>query len=640
MCGISGIYHYDNTKKIKENDLIKMRDTLAHRGPDDAGLYLSPDLRVGLAQRRLSIIDLARNAACPMPNEDKTVWITYNGEIYNFQPLREELKKKGHILKTRGDTEVILHGYEEWGYKIVEKLNGMFAFVIWDEKKQIVFAARDHMGIKPFYYAFQNGTFYFGSEIKAILAHPDFKKELNETGLSHYLTFSTTPAPFTLFKDVKKLPAAHYLTLNKKGEVEEKNYWTPFNKTLKQENENEGFYVKTVKDLLVNSIKSQMVSDVPFGCFLSGGVDSSLNATLMSRALGRPVETFSVGYKNFEEKNEFEYSRLVAKSLGAVPHEILLDESHMHEFLGQYAFYADDPNGDQVCFPLFWLSKLAKESGVTVIQIGEGADEIFSGYNTYVKAVNLYKNWRKLENGGAAMKKLLAGLAEIIPSAKFDQAKEYLDRLVLKQEPFWGLAVAFGDRLKSKLTTQEFKNKIRESSYKVIESYYEELEKLDPGADFLERMIYVEIKNRLPEFLLARADKMTMAHSVEGRVPFLDKDLVELAFNMPSAVKIKNGEPKYILKKVAEEIIPKNIQQEIIWRKKQGFANPIGEWLRSDTEISRELKTVVFNSKLRERNILNYDQVRYLMNAHQKGVDHNFRLWNLIALSLWYDRWF
>lgn len=662
MCGISGVYHFKSSKTVDERTLVAMRDTLVHRGPDSGANYLSPDKKVGLSQRRLAIIDLSKEAACPMANEDGTVWITYNGEIYNFQPLREELIRHGHQLRTHGDTEVILHGYEEWGYDVVKKLNGMFAFAIWDENKEILFAARDHMGIKPFYYALQDGTFYFGSEIKAILAHPDFKKELNEAGVSHYLTFSATPAPFSLFKDVAKLPAAHFLVIEKGGSFRQKNYWTPVRTHHNFEDVGggdaggparntprsgvggpvtESEYITEIHRLLEDSIRGQMVSDVPFGCFLSGGIDSSLNATLMSRAMGRPVETFSVGYKNFEEKNEFRYSRMVAKSLEAKNHEVLLDESHMREFLPRYAHFADDPSGDQVCFPLFWLSELAKQNGVTVIQIGEGSDEIFSGYPSYIRAWNLSRAWDLLKKVPKPLRGALIKGIEAISYAGLDFGKEYTDRLQRDQEPFWGLAVAFGDYAKQGLMTESFKGRVAMSSYTIVQEYYDRLATMDQGADFLKKVTYVEIRNRLPELLLARADKMAMAHSLEGRVPFLDTRLVELAFNMPTEIKIKGGEPKYILKKVAEKIIPENIQREIIWRKKQGFSNTIGEWLKPEYEISKELIGTIFNSKLRERELLNYDYVRYLVEAHQTNkADHNFRLWNLITLSLWYDEWF
>ncbi len=639
MCGISGVYNFKNSRAVNERELIAMRDTLVHRGPDGGANFISPDKKIGLSQRRLAIIDLSNEAACPLANENGTVWITFNGEIYNFKPLREELIKKGHRLKTHGDTEVILHGYEEWGYEITERLNGMFAFAIWDENKKILFAARDHVGVKPFYYSIQNGTFYFGSEIKAILANPNFKKELDETGISHYLTFSTTPAPRTLFKDVKKLPAAHYMVVEKDGSLWSKEYWNPA--LVETELLDEAGYIKEIQRLLEDSIRSQMVSDVPFGCFLSGGIDSSVNATLMSRALGKPVETFSVGYRDFKEKNEFQYSRLVAKSLGAKSHEILLDESHMREFLPLYAQFADDPNGDQVCFPLFWLSKLTKDSGVTVIQIGEGSDEIFAGYDAYIKAARLYGKWDELGKLPKAFgTALLKGFGSL-DRARRDFWKEYALRFRLGQEPFWGLAVAFGDSSKAGLLADEFKKRSLESSYSVIQNYYDELKNIDKTADQLKKMTYVEIKNRLPEFLLARADKMTMAHSLEGRVPFLDKRLVELAFNMPAKIKTKDGEPKYILKKAAEKMIPENIQKDIIWRKKQGFSNPISEWLKPECGISKELTSIIFNSKLKERNILNYDYVRGIIGAHQKNeTDHNFRIWNLITLSLWYDHWF
>lgn len=637
MCGISGVYHFNNSRKVEEGILTKSRDTLKHRGPDGGANYISPNGKVGLSQRRLAIIDLSKEAACPMANEDGTVWITYNGEIYNFKPIREELVKRGHKMKTRGDTEVILHGYEEWGETIAEKLNGMFAFAIWDEKKKTLFAARDHMGIKPFYYAIQDGTFYFGSEIKAILAYPEFKKELNESGVSHYLTFSSVPAPHTLFKNVKKLPAAHQLSIGKNGGIVEKEYWNPSTNSG-QALLTEKQYIEEVRSLLRDSVKSQMVSDVPFGCFLSGGIDSSINATLMSEALGKPVETFSVGYKDFGEKNEFQYSRETARILGAKTHEMLLDESHMRGFLEQYAEYADDPNGDPACFPVFWLSKLTRDSGVTVAQIGEGSDEIFAGYDAYIRAAQMYEKWRWLKNIPGIAKPFASEAAKaLLGLVHLDSGKDFAHRIIAGQNPFWGLAIAFGDHAKSGLLTQEFKNEAARKSYSVIENYYNEILELDPNADFLKQMTYLEIKHRLPEFLLARADKMTMAHSVEGRVPFLDKRLTELALNMPSGIKTKGGETKYILKKAAEGIIPDGI----IRRKKQGFGTPISEWLKSDSPLSKEMENIVMNSGLRKRNIFDYGHIREIFSANRRGkADQSFKIWNLITLSLWYDRWF
>ncbi len=637
MCGISGIYKFNSSGTVSERELSDMRDTLIHRGPDGGANYVSSDGKVGLSQRRLAIIDLSNEAACPMTNEDRKIWITFNGEIYNFKPLREELIKKGHQMRTHGDTEVILHGYEEWGQEIVEKLNGMFAFVIWDEKKKILFAARDHMGIKPFYYAVQNGAFYFGSEIKAILAHPDFNKELEEKNISHYLTFSSLPAPFTLFKDVKKLPAAHRITLGASGELKESAYWNP----VKSDNErmDEEFYVSEIRRLLKDSIKSQMVSDVPFGCFLSGGIDSSTNATLMSEALGKPVETFSVGSKEFPSYNEFQYSRQVAKTLGAKNHEILTTQDDLREFLDKFPYYADDPNGDQVCFPLYYLSQLTKRSGVTVIQIGEGSDELFAGYDTYLKAASLYQAWwTSLEKLPGFARSGAFNFSKVFSGHKFDFPREYLRRLKEHEEPFWGHAIAFSDLQKDKILTGEYKGKNHESAYPLIAGFYDEIRSIDKNADFMKQMAYLEIKHRLPELLLHRADRMTMAHSLEGRVPFLDKRLVELALQIPGNMKTNNGKTtKYILKKAVEGIIPK----EIIWRKKQGFGTPMREWLRNDSSVSSMLTDIIFNSKLRKRNIFNYENIKALIGSHRHdNVEQTFRIWNLITLSLWYDYWF
>ncbi|HDY73042.1 MAG TPA: asparagine synthase (glutamine-hydrolyzing) [Candidatus Jorgensenbacteria bacterium] len=644
MCGINGLYHFNNSKTIKEAELVKMRDTLIHRGPDDAGIYISSDKKIGLGTRRLKIIDLTAAGHMPMGicshNSKLSVWITYNGEIYNFQELRRDLEKRGHKFKSRTDTEVILKSYLEWGFNCVNKFNGMFAFAIWDENKKILFAARDHLGIKPFYYAVQDGAFYFGSEIKAILAHPDFKKELNEEGLSYYLTFSSVPAPFTMFKDIKKLPAAHYMII-KNGIIEEKEYWNPVSESLLSygvDSLTENDYIEQVKSLLRNSIKKQMVSDVPFGCFLSGGIDSSTNAALMSETLGHPVETFSIG-SHFEEYNEFQYSRKMAEFLGAKNHEIVIDENDLRHFLTKFAYHADDLNGDYVCFPMFYLAQLTRQKGVTVVQIGEGADEIFAGYGTYLTAFKLYQKWwRKLRRFPGPIRRGVWEINKLFTAPKFDFYKEYLRRLVFNQEPFWGLAIAFSDYQKEKLVTPEFKKKIPLSlSYSIVKNYYDEVTSIDPQADFLKKITYLEIKHRLPELLLARADKMTMAHSIEGRVPFLDRNLVELMLAAPTDLKFKNNEPKYILKKSVEGILP----PEIIRRPKQGFSTPMNEWLKLSSPVSKEILGYISKSRIKERNILNYEYIEKMIASDRyQDNAHIFRLWNLITLSLWYDYWF
>lgn len=637
MCAITGVFHFNNSSRVRECDLVKMRDTMIHRGPDDGGIYLSRDERVGLGSRRLSIIDLSSAGHMPMTTMRGGSWIVFNGEVYNFAELRAELQKKGHRFHSHTDTEVILASYQEYGHDCVRRFNGMFAFAIWDETTQTLFAARDHIGIKPFYYAVHNGTFYFASEPKAILAHPDFPKELDEQAVSHYLTFSSSPAPHTLFQGIRKLPPAHFLTLSCNGMLTLQEYWTPV--VSHYRNQSEDFYIEEIRRLLRASIKAQMVSDVPFGCFLSGGIDSSTNAALMSEALGKPVETFSVGSKQFEKYNEFYYSRLIAQQLGARTHEILIDDSHMEEFLARFPFFADDLNGDQVCLPLFWLSKFTRDNGVTVIQIGEGSDELFAGYRTYTLATSLYYGWwRWLEKLPPLFLRGVFSASHMFSHPRFEFHKEYLRRLAYHQEPFWGSAIAFSDYQKDHLLAPSFRSRIRfEESYETIEAFYTTLRGLDSQADFLTHLTYLEIKHRLPELLLMRADRMTMAHSLEARVPFLDHRLVELALQIPSSLKLKQGTEKYILKKAVEGIIP----PELIWRKKQGFATSMSEWLRPSSPLSSLLLDRIRHSKLRARGILNYDYVERLIRAHQhQGVEHNFRIWNLVTLSLWYDYWF
>lgn len=632
MCGIAGIYHFQNSKKVREKELVKMRDTLVHRGPDDAGNYISKDEKVGLGTRRLKILDLSPKGHMPMKR--RSAAITYNGEVYNFAELRKDLEKKGYKFESTGDTEVILNSYLEYGPEAVNKLNGMFAFAIWDEEKGVFLAARDHVGIKPFYYAVRNGTFFFGSEIKAILAHPDFKKELSQEGVGYYLTFSSTPSPSTMFQGVKKLPAAHYLLIQN-GKIEEEEYWNPVKPGEKAETEE--YYIEKIRELLRDSIKSQMVSDVPFGCFLSGGIDSSTNAALMSEAMGKPVETFSVGSEGYDKYNEFQYSRIAAETIGVKPHEIMVDENKLREFLPQYAHYADDPNGDPACLPLFWLSKLTKDSGVTVVQVGEGSDELFAGYEHYLKSYKLYNRWWKwMEHLPGFVKGAPFEISRIIRNPKFEFGQEYMRRLSANQEPFWGTAIAWSDFQKSRLMTPEFRRTVRTSSYPILNRYYREISELDSGADFIKRLTYLELKHRLPEFLLMRADKMTMAHSVEGRVPFLDKNLVEFALQIPTALKFKNNAPKYILKKAVEGIIP----SELIWRKKQGFGTPMSEWLKPESPVAEHLLGIIRNSKLKEHNLLDYNYVEKIIQSHAQGAEQSFRIWNLITLSLWYDKWF
>jgi len=639
MCGIAGIYIVNNPLTVKEETLVSMRDSLISRGPDDKGLYISKDKKLGLGFRRLSIIDLSKKGNQPMSNEDKSIYLVFNGEIYNFQELKEDLIIKGHHFKSRTDSEVIIHLYEEKREKCLDDLNGMFAFVIWDEKQKKLFAARDRIGIKPFYYYFKDGIFLFGSEIKAILKNPLVKREPDLEGISHYLTFASTPAPFTLFKDIKKLPAAHYLTLDNVGHLETKRYWSSIQNTeyrMPDAENKEEFYIQKIRSLLEDSIQKQMVSDVPFGCFLSGGIDSSTNAVLMSKAMGKPVETFSISYKDYPEFDEFKYSRKINELLKAKSHEARVGPEEFLDWIDKMADYSDDPNGDWVCFPVHYLAKMFKEDGVKMGQVGEGSDELFNGYDRDLVYFKFWKKfWRYLEKLPKFIKIIPYAISKLLPKHTATFPKELLRRLSYNKHLFYGGANAFTSYDKQFLLSASFKKQIPyDISDKVVEDIYQEIQNI--RLDFLQQSLYLELNLRLPELLLMRVDKMTSMNSIEARVPYLDHRLVELAFSIPQELKLKNNTTKYILKKAVEGIIP----EEIIYRKKKGFGAPVSQWLRENEGVRNKIISIIKNSKIQKLNLFDYEYIDRLLKDHLlKKRDNSFKIWNLTTLSLWADHW-
>ena len=646
MCGIAGIYIVNNPLTVKEETLVSMRDSLISRGPDDKGLYISKDKKLGLGFRRLSIIDLSKKGNQPMSNEDKSIYLVFNGEIYNFQELKEDLIIKGHHFKSRTDSEVIIHLYEEKREKCLDDLNGMFAFVIWDEKQKKLFAARDRIGIKPFYYYFKDGIFLFGSEIKAILKNPLVKREPDLEGISHYLTFASTPAPFTLFKDIKKLPAAHYLTLDNVSHLETKRYWSSKQNTeyrIPDAENKEEFYIQKIRSLLEDSIQKQMVSDVPFGCFLSGGIDSSTNAVLMSKAMGKPVETFSISYKDYPEFDEFKYSRKINELLKAKSHEARVGPEEFLDWIDKMADYSDDPNGDWVCFPVHYLAKMFKEDGVKMGQVGEGSDELFNGYDRDLVYFKFWKKfWRYLEKLPKFIKIIPYAISKLLPKHTATFPKELLRRLSYNKHLFYGGANAFTSYDKQFLLSASFKKQIPyDISDKVVEDIYQEIQNTESRIqntrlDFLQQSLYLELNLRLPELLLMRVDKMTSMNSIEARVPYLDHRLVELAFSIPQELKLKNNTTKYILKKAVEGIIP----EEIIYRKKKGFGAPVSQWLRENEGVRNKIISIIKNSKIQKLNLFDYEYIDRLLKDHLlKKRDNSFKIWNLTTLSLWADHW-
>ena len=639
MCGIVGIWEFGASAGRVELQLIeKMRDTMAHRGPNAVGEHIFDDGRGGFGFRRLSIIDLSSAGNQPMTGcESQNVWLVFNGEIYNHAALRHNLEKRGHIYSSQTDSETIIHLYEERGAEFVNEIEGDFAIALWDARKHELSLYRDRLGVKPLYFLIKNGRIIFASEIKAILAHPEVERDVDETALSDYLTFLTTPAPQTLFKDIQKMPAGHRLVINRRGDVKIEQYWDAL-PPKEIEIRSEAEHCDEILRILRESIKKRMMSDVPFGVFLSGGVDSSANVALMSELMDRPVDTFTVGFRDYEYLNELESARRIADIYKTNHHEVIIGDQEFNDFLPEMVFHQDEPIADPVCVPLYYVSKLARDSGTTVVQVGEGADEIFGGYDKYVTNVRLYeKFWRHAERSPAFLRRVAGGAAErIFEATRQKSVLVELARRLKNGEPmFWGGAVVFDESIKPFVLSPRLRTAENgRTSLAAIKQFLDHIERERPNSDYLSRMTYLELKLRLPELLLMRVDKITMAASVEARVPFLDHHLVAYAMGIPQELKINGKTGKYILKRALESILP----NDLLYSKKRGFGAPIREWFRTD--LGKTHGDRLLDSTMTKRDYLDYDFVAKMLAEHRSGKrDWSFHLWALLNLSLWYERW-
>jgi asparagine synthase (glutamine-hydrolysing) len=624
VCGIAGALVFDGPTQLDHAYIDRMRDTMAHRGPDGAGTWLSDDRRVGLGFRRLAIIDLSHAADQPMTNEDGRLRIVFNGEIYNHAAIRKELEQiGGHAWITdHSDTEVVLHAYEEWGLDALHRFRGMFALGLWDAQDQSLLLVRDRIGIKPLYWTVKNDRLTFASEIKAILTDPQIIRAIDEEAFVHYLSFLTTPAPNTLFKGIHKLPPGSWLRIGCDGTMEERRWWDVWDHVSPLTDATDDEIAERVLAELRTAVTLRKVSDVPVGVFLSGGIDSSTNAALFSEGEERPVKTFSIGYAGEYEsyRNELQFARRMAKEVGAEHHEQLLSQDDLIDFLPRMVQLQDEPIADPVCVPVYYVSKLARDAGVVVAQVGEGADELFLGYSSWKRALDLQR-WDDLPVPSVAKS---AGLAALRAAGK-DQGfpYEWLRRGASAQPVFWGGAEAFTQRQKERLLSPR------------IRKTYDGLTSWDPLAPIRQRfeaaawdrshlnwMTYLDLNFRLPELLLMRVDKMSMGVSLEGRVPFLDHEFVALAMSIPTAVKTRDG-LKYILKKAVRGVIP----QELIDRPKQGFGVPIVEWYRDRLGDQIRADVAAFT---RQTDLLVPAEVDRLLAGpapHQAWYLHNLALW-------------
>ena len=606
MCGFVGFC----SKDVKDKNVIKeMNNQIIHRGPDSDGYFFDKDVNFGF--RRLSIIDLHEGSQ-PILNEGGDIAIIFNGEIYNYQELREDLVAKGYKFKTHTDTEVILHGYEEYGEEgILAKLRGMFAFTIWDSKKEKLFGARDHFGIKPYYYALLDGDLLFGSEVKSFLKYPKFKKEVNEKALKHYLVFQYNPLEETFFKGVKKLRPGHYYVYEN-GKMEIKTY---YNLTLDYKDMTFDEAVGKIEKEVEESVKYHKISDVEVGSFLSGGVDSSY---VVATAL--PDKTFSVGFDN-KGFNETMYAKELSDSLGIKNFAKLITPDEFFEGINKVQYFSDEPHANLSSVPLYFLSKLASEQ-VKVVLSGEGADELFAGYNEYADALP-QRIYRKLPFG--LRHKLYL---------KYKDRKHFRGQtIILKygqkvEDRYIGPAEIMTDELANSLVTSKYKNS--ETSRDLTKKYYDEVKNMDD----VSKRLYLDMKMWIVEDILLKADKMTMANSIELRVPLLDKKMWELARTIPVRHKVHNEITKYAFRRAAKNKLPEDWAK----RRKLGFVVPFVLWIKEEKyyKIVKEVFNKDFVSEFFDK-----DKINKLLDDHFNGITNNGRkVYTIYTFLKWYEIYF
>lgn len=605
MCGINGLFHFDPTHNVAPSVIHTMRKAITHRGPDDHGILVSGN--VGLGFNRLSIIDLAGGHQ-PLPNEDETVWIVFNGEIYNFASLRDDLLKRGHIFRTRSDTETIVHAWEEFGEDCVTRLRGMFAFAIWDSRQRVLFIARDRLGIKPLYYYQDQERFAFASELKALLELPEIPRAVDPAAVQEFLWQRYVIAPHTMLEGIKKLEPGHTITVSQTGS-RIKQYWdVPLDEPLEISEEQA---LEQAGALFEECVRMHLVSDVPLGAFLSGGIDSSLVVGLMHKLGVADIKTFSIGYDSPE--SELKYARIVADHFHTDHHELRLTPVAFQEVLPKIVWHMDEPVGDTAAIPLYYLSEFARRK-VTAALSGEGSDELFAGYPIYDRMLR-FERWNRMPGAGVAGRLLSA----VAGDTKIRKYAEMLGQPL--EDRYSGVGGLF-----SRLQAKRMLIQPPPSTLGGVRAAYERCH----GQSALARMSYIDLHTWLPDDLLTKADRMSMAHSLELRVPFLDHVLVEFACRLPNSLKLRNGVSKYLLKKWAEPILPR----EIVCRSKKGFPVPLKSWFRGDlagfareTLLSSGRACLTFFARKELENLL----------AMHSREDRSEQIYSLLVFDQWYE---
>ncbi|MFA5145946.1 MAG: asparagine synthase (glutamine-hydrolyzing) [Candidatus Omnitrophota bacterium] len=619
MCGICGAIYRDNTKKVPREWVKQMADTMRHRGPDDEGFFVEGN--VGLGQRRLSIIDISSGHQ-PIFNEDNSLCIVFNGEIYNYQNLRIELIKRGHSFSTKSDTEVVVHAYEEYGPDCVKKLHGMFAFAIWDKRSKHLMLARDRVGKKPLYFYRDDNVFLFASEIKAILKTGIVRAKVHKPVLDFYLSLGYTPGPETVFENIFKLEPAHYMLMSENGKTDTRGYWDiaqmePIDISFEDARE------KT-KNLLVKSVEMRLMSEVPLGVFLSGGLDSSAIVALMSDILGKTVQTFSVGYKDVGNMSELGFANIVASRFNTQHHEFILTPEDLFSSIDTLLEHSGEPIVESAAIALYKLASLAKPHA-TVLLSGEGSDEIFAGYSLYSKMYRI-----------ESMRRFL----RFVPFCFIAKAMVCMSKQEKMCKYFEWMAEPFERRYRSVSydLTESIKNRMYSPALKNVvdkrqSDYFAGLHDRVSGKSMLSKMLYIDTKSWLAEDILLKSDRMTMAASVELRAPFLDHELIEFVTSLPDSYKLNGAIGKHILKEAMKDLLP----EKVINRKKMGFPVPLSAWFGG--ALYDNAKSLLTEKRTLERGYFNRAYIDTLFENIKKNEDLGRRIFSFVTLELWHRKY-
>jgi len=623
MCGIFGIVYRDRSREVDPSLLDRMGAVLRHRGPDDFGTWVRGN--AGLGHARLSIIDLSKAGTQPMANEDGSVLVTFNGEIYNFPELRKGLEARGHLFRSNTDTEVLVHLWEEQGPRCVDGLRGMFAFAVWDDREKVLFLARDRVGKKPLYYAALPDRFLFASEIKAILQDPEFRAEPDIEAIHHYLSYQSVPSPFSAFRGIRKLPPAHSL-LVRGGAGEPTRYWKlSYRDKMKVEGERQAAALQEeLVEKLREAVKIRLMSDVPLGAFLSGGIDSSIVTALMAGSMDQPVKTFSIGFHE-SEYDELPYARMVANRYGTDHHEFVVTPDARAIFPALVWHY-NEPFADLSAIPTWYVCEMARRH-VTVALSGDGGDENFAGYPRYTNE----KEYAVRKGVGPFLKRWLGRGGNIAtfagPLSRPGEAVRRLLSLSQRRLLYYRRITHFSEFYKADLYTPEMRR--RTDGLFSVDIMTDKYDRSD-AKDFLDATLGLDLELYLPDTLMTKVDVASMAHSLEVRAPFLDHKFMEFAARIPPELKLADGEGKFILKKAAEPLLP----SEVIRRPKMGFGVPVDHWFRN--ELKETVRDVLLSRKAVERGYFRRDYIESMLDRHQRGENWQYLIWNLFMLELWH----